>query len=206
VFARSSTIHAQPAMIKAGIAYVRDTVMPAMSHIEGFVGLSLMVDRQTGRCIATSAWQTGQEMRASAERVGPIRDAAAETFGGPAEVEEWEVVVMHRAHHARPGTCMRATWTRTDPARAEEAVDVFKFGTLAKIEDLPGFCSASLMINRAEGRAVTTVGYDDRAALEASREPGAAVRDEAAREAAVEVLEVAEFDLAIAHLHIPEMV
>lgn len=206
MFARASTIHAQASMIDAGIAHVRDTAMPAMSHIEGFVGLSLMVDRQSGRCIATSAWETGQAMRASAARVAPVRDGAAAAFGGPAEVEEWEVAVLHRAHHAHPGTCIRATWTRTDPGGIPAAMDLFKFGTLAKIEDLPGFCSASLLVNRAAGRAVTTVGYDDRRALDASRERGAEVRDEATRKAATEVLEVAEFDLEIAHLHVPETV
>ncbi len=113
---------------------------------------------------------------------------------------------MHRAHHARPGTCMRAVWSRTDPAHADEAMDVFKFGTLSQIEDLPGFCSASLLINRAEGRAVVTVAYDSRDALERSREPGAAVRAQAALAADTDVLEVAEFDLEVAHLHIPETV
>jgi heme-degrading monooxygenase HmoA len=206
VFARSSTINAQVSMIDPGVAHLRDSVMPAMTHIDGFVGLSLMVDRETGRCIATSAWRSEEAMHASSERVGTIRDGAAEVFGGTAEVEEWEVAVMHRAHHARPGTCVRATWTRADAAHVEEAVDSFKFGTLALIEDLPGFCSASLLINRGEGRAVVTVGYDDLEALVRSREPGAAVRNDAAREAAADVLDVAEFDLEIAHLHVPESV
>ena len=206
MFARSSTIHANASMIDAGIAHVRDTVMPAMTHIDGFVGLSLMVDRETGKCIATSAWRTEQAMRASADRAGTIRDSAAQAFGGAAEVEEWEVAVLHRAHHARPGTCMRATWSRTDPAHIDEAMDVFKFGTLSQIEDLTGFCSASLLINRAEGRAVVTVAYDSRDALDRSRVPGAAVRDEAAREADLDVLDVAEFDLEVAHLHVPESV
>ncbi len=206
MFARSSTIHAQAAMIDAGIAHVRETVIPALTHIDGFVGLSLMVDRGTGRCIATSAWRTEQAMDASADRVGTIRDDAAEAFGGTAEVEELEVAVMHRAHHTRPGTCMRATWSRTDPAHINEAIDVFKFGTLPQIEDLPGFCSASLLVNRAEGRAVVTVAYDNRVALDRSRQPGAAVRDAAAREADLDVLDVAEFDLEVAQLHVPETV
>lgn len=206
MFARSSTIQAQPSMIDAGIAHIRDTVMPAMSHIDGFVGLSLMVDRVTGRCIATSAWRTEQAMRESAQRVAAIRDAAGQILGGAAEVEEWEVALMHRAHHARPGTCMRATWTRTDPTHVDQSTDVFKMRTLAQIEDLPGFCSASLLVDRATGRAVVTVGYDDRDALDRSRRPGAAVRETAARDAALEILDVGEFDLELAHLHVPEMV
>jgi heme-degrading monooxygenase HmoA len=55
--------------------------MPALQGIDGFVGLSLLVDRGSGRCIATSAWQSEEAMRASAESVRPIRDRAAETFG-----------------------------------------------------------------------------------------------------------------------------
>jgi len=193
-------------MIDAGIAHIRETVIPALTHIDGFVGLSLMVDRGTGRCIATSAWRTEQAMHASADRVGTIRDDAAEAFGGTAEVEELEVAVMHRAHHTRPGTCMRAMWSRTDPAHINEAIDVFKFGTLPQIEDLPGFCSTSLLVNRDEGRAVVTVAYDNRVALDRSRQPGAAVRDAVAREADLDVLDVAEFDLEVAQLHVPETV
>lgn len=206
MFARSSTIYAQAPLIDTGIAHVRDTVMPRMSHLDGFVGLSLMVDRDSGRCIATSAWLSAQDMQASRKLVDAIRDDAGKVFGGTAQVEEWEIAVLHRAHHSRPGTCMRATWTRTDPARTDAAVDSFKFSTLSAIEDLPGFCSASLLINRAEGRAVVTVGYDNRTALELSRRPALDVRETGAQQAEVEVLDVAEFDLAVAHLHVPELV
>lgn len=208
MFARTTTINAAPAMIEAGIAYVRDTTMPAMSHIDGYRGLSLLVDRESGRCIATSAWRDEEAMRASANRVSVIRDEAARVFGGTTSVEEWEVAVMHRAHHARPGTCMRVTWSRleADDERTAEAMDLFKFGTLAKIEDLPGFCSASLLVNRAQARTAVSVAYDDRTALEQSRDAGAAVRDEATQRTDADVIEVAEFDLVIARLHVPETV
>ena len=206
MFARSSTIHAQTSQIDAGILYVNDTVMPAMSHIPGFVGLSLMVNRDSGRCIATSAWRDEAAMHDSGERATAIRDGAAAAFGGMAQVEEWGIVVMHRAHHARTGSCMRVTWFSTDPAGVDEAVETFKLGTLAKIEDLPGFCSASLMVNDAGDRAVVSVGYDDREALALSRDSGTRVRDEAIQETGSDVLEVAEFDLVVAHMHVPEMV
>src|SRR5271170_675195 len=69
VYARSTTIQAQPLSVDIGIAHVRDVVMPALQEIEGCVGLSLLVDRQSGSCIATSAWESMQAMRASAGRV-----------------------------------------------------------------------------------------------------------------------------------------
>ncbi len=207
MFARSTSIDAQPSMIDKGIAHVRDTVMPALSHLDGYLGLSLMVDRKMGRGIVTTGWRSQDAMRISADRVIAIRDEAVRTFGASgASVEGWEVAVMHRAHHAREGTWMRATWIGLDDADVADAIETFKHGTLAKIEDLPGFCSASLLVNRDDGRAVTTVGYDDRSSLEYSREGANAVREQAARQMDAHVLEVAEFELALAHLHVPEMV
>jgi len=194
-------------MIDDGISHVRDAVMPALSHLDGYLGLSLMIDREKGRGIVTTAWRSEDAMRDSADRVMAIRDAAVSAFGASrADVDGWEVAVMHRAHHAREGSCVRASWLRLGKDDVADAIETFKHGTLAKIEDLPGFCSASLFINRAEGRAVTTVGYDDRSSLEYSREGANAVRDEAARQMEADVLDVAEFELALAHLHVPEMV
>jgi hypothetical protein len=166
-----------------------------------------MVDRRMGRGIVTTAWRSKDAMRTSADRVIAIRDEAVRAFGASgAGVEGWEVAVMHRAHHAREGTWMRSTWVGLDDADVAAAIEAFKQGTLAMIEDLPGFCSASLLVNRPDGRAVTTVGYDDRSSLEYSREGANAVREQAARQMEAQVLEVAEFELALAHLHVPEMV
>ncbi len=82
VYARSTTIQAQSECIDTGIAHVRDVVMPALQGMDGCIGVSLLVDRQSGRCIATSAWETAEAMHASREQVTPIRDRCAEMFGG----------------------------------------------------------------------------------------------------------------------------
>ena len=207
MFARSSTILAQASMIDAGMAHVRDEVMPSMRGIDGYAGLSLMIDRESGRCIATSSWQSEEAMRASAGRVDDIRNRAADAFGGTAEVEEWEVGLMHRAHPAPDGACVRVTWTRAgDLSQIDRAIDVVKLGALPSVEQLEGFCSASLLVNRGNGRAVMAVTYDDRDALARTREQGAAVRASTIRDAGLEMLDVGEFELALAHLHVPEMV
>jgi heme-degrading monooxygenase HmoA len=206
VYARSTTIQAQPASIDAGIAHVRDEVLPALQQLDGFVGLSMMVDRESGRCIATSAWQSQDAMRASADRVEPVRNRAAEILGGSAEVEEWEIAVMHRDHPTHEGACVRATWTQVDPAGVDGAIEAYRTSALPKLEALNGFCSASLMVNRETGRSVSAASYESRADMEASREQTNQIRTAATQQAKATVLEVAEFELAVAHLRVPELV
>ncbi|WP_328387458.1 antibiotic biosynthesis monooxygenase [Nocardia sp. NBC_00416] len=205
MFARSTTIQAQPSAIDAGIAHMRDVVLPALQEIPGCIGLSLLVDRATGHCIATTAWGSEDAMNDSRERVGPLRDRALTTFGASAQIEEWEIAGLHRAQHANEGACVRATWVKTDPSRLESAVEIYKAATLPAMEDLEGFCSASLMINRKSGRAVSCTSYASAEAMRAGREQSASLRVDAARRTGVEALDVREFELALAHLRVPEM-
>jgi heme-degrading monooxygenase HmoA len=206
VYARSTTIQAQPSSIDDGIAYLRDEVMPALQEIDGCVGVSLLVDRESGRCIATSAWETDEAMHASAERVQPIREQAAEKFGGSANVEEWEIAALHRDHRSGAGACARVTWVSGDADRMDQNVEYYKTAVLPDLENLEGFCSASLLINRASGRAVSCATFDSREAMERNREQSMALKNEKIQEANVEELDEREFELAIAHLRVPELV
>jgi len=205
VYARSTTVQANRKSIDAGIAHIRDEVLPALQRMDGCIGLSMLVDRESGRCIATSSWDSESAMRAAAERVGPIRDRAAEILGGTARVEEWEILLMHRDHRSNEGACARLTWMHLDPADIDRAVDVYKMASIPAMEELEGFCSASLLVDRASGRAVSTATYDSREALERNREQAGAVRAAGSQETRAEVLEVCEFELALAHLRVPEM-
>ena len=205
MYARSSTIQAQPSAIDAGIAHVRDAVMPALGSIEGFTGLSLLVDRSSGHCIATSAWESEEAMRASEQSVRPVRDQAAELLGGTAQVEEWEIAGLHRDHRSGEGSCVRATWVKVGPDQIDRGIDLFKMTVLPALEELEGFCSASLMIDRASGRGVSSVVYDSFDAMERNRDQLDRLRDAATQEAGAEVLDERDFELAIAHLRVPEM-
>lgn len=205
MYARSTTIQAQPSSIDAGIAHVRDEVMPVLQGMAGFVGVSLLVDRQSGRCIATSAWETEEAMRASAEELRPIRDRAAQMFGGTADTDEWEIAALHRDHNAPNGAGVRATWVKVPQDQMDQGIEHYKSSVLPQLEDLDGFCSASLLVDRASGRGVASVTFDSLDAMERNRDQATALKIASMREAGVEELDEREFELALAHLRVPEL-
>lgn len=205
MYARSTTIHADLAALDTGIAFVRDEVMPALQAIEGNIGLSMLVDRASGMCIATSAWESREAMQASEDGVRLLRERAAEMLRGRTQVEMWEIAVLHRDHVSRPGSGVRATWLQVPPDRVDSALDMYRMASLPAMQELEGFCSASLLVDRSTGRSVSSVTYDSVEAMLRNREHASALRDAASQEAAAEVLGVHEFELALAHLHVPEM-
>lgn len=206
MYARFSTFHAQLSAIDAGIAYVRDDVMMTMQHLEGFVGLSMLVDRTSGLCIATSAWKTHENMRASAQKAGGLRERASVILGSPASVEEFEIALLHRAHRAQAGSRVRGTFCELEPSKMDTMLDTFKMATLPTIEDFTGFSSAGLFVNRETGRACLSVTYDSEEALASTRMNANDLRERTLREYGATLDEVCEFELSYAHFHVPELV
>ena len=205
VYARSTRVQARPDAIDTGIAHLRDRVMPALMDTQGCVGLSLIVDRNSGRCIATTSWEDEESMRASEQSVESIRSEAAGQFGGTVEnVDRWEIAVMHREHRAQEGACVRCIWLRGPDV--DRAIEAYRTRVLPSVEKMDGFCSASFFVDRGSGRAVSAVAWDTREAMERSREQVNELRTGVTQDLGAEVLEVAEFELAIAHLRAPELV
>ena len=204
--ARSTTFRGRPEQVDAGIGFVRDEVLPAVTAMDGCLGMSLLVDRSHGACVGTTAWVDEAALRAAEPSLRRLPERGEEVFAVPPEVRVWEIAVLHRVRPAPQGACARVTWTRVDPVGVDQQLYVFRVGTLPQIEDLPGFCSASLLVDRATGRAALAAVYESRAALEATRQAAADVRAKTAARTGVEVLDVAELEVAIARLRVPETV
>jgi hypothetical protein len=206
VYARSTTIRAHPESLESGIALVRDEIMPMVLGMEGCVGMSMLVDRLAGRSIVTTAWQSKEAMDATVDRVRPLRERASEVLGGRPQVDEWEIAVMHRDHNSAPGACVRAIWVRMPPEQMDHGVDVYRMTVLPAMQELEGFCSASLMVDRREGYSVASVTFDSREAMDRSRQQSEEMRERNLRELGFELMDVGEFELALAHLRVPELV
>jgi hypothetical protein len=206
VYARSTTIDGRPGALDDGIAHVRAHLMPAALEIDACVGLSVLVDGRSGSCIVTTAWETEEALRVAESRLRPHHDRLAELLGGCPEDEDWEIAVLHRDHISRPGACVRTVRVQAEPELTDHGVDLYREVLLPQIEGFEGFCSASLLVDRPSGHAVSSVTFDSRDAMRHTRSLAAVVRDESTHEASAEILDVAEFELALAHLRVPELV
>jgi heme-degrading monooxygenase HmoA len=199
VYARSTTFHGRPDGVEAAIGFIQHEAWPMLEAIEGCRGLSMLVDRDSGHCIATSAWESEEAMRASDAAVQPIRERGRDILGGSMEMDEWEITLMHRMQH---GECCRVSWLQGD---VEALNDTMRMGILPELEQTAGFCGASLLVSRSDGLGCATTVWETRVAMEASRSAADDMRNRAAQDASGQIVDVREFELAFAHLHVPEM-
>jgi quinol monooxygenase YgiN len=204
MYARSTTISADPDRLDTGTTYVREESMPVLRGMTGCAGLSLLADRGSGRCILTTSWQDEDALRASRDGVRPHLEATAAALGGRPDVQEWEMAAMHRVHEGHSAACSRVTWLRTEPGAVQRAVDAVRLSLMPKLDDLPGFCSVSVMVRAEEGLAVASVSYDSWADLAQADAGAREFREEFAPPRGIEVLDSGDFDLVLAHLGVPE--
>ena len=76
---------------------------------EGCIGLSMICDRESGLCIATSAWSTENAMTSSEQAMQPLRQRGGEILGAQPSVDQWEIAVLHRHAMSGEGACVRCT-------------------------------------------------------------------------------------------------
>lgn len=61
MFARLTIMQADVDRIDEGIEVYRDSVVPAAKSQKGFRGISLLVDRQTGKAISIGLWDSEED-------------------------------------------------------------------------------------------------------------------------------------------------
>ena len=74
---------------------VESEALPILREQSGFKGFTVLGDRSSGRVVATSYWDSEDDMRASEDAVRESREAAAEAIGasGGPQVTQYEVLL-----------------------------------------------------------------------------------------------------------------
>ena len=93
--ARVTTMTLDPSKIDAAAQHFREHDLPTIEAMDGFKGFTLLVDRESGRVIGTSYWESEQALRATDDKVREARRHVAEEGGasGEPEVAVYEVAI-----------------------------------------------------------------------------------------------------------------
>ena len=96
MYARTTTVRGDPRAVEDGVAFIRNDVWPMVQRMDGCIGMSMLANREAGRCIVTSAWASEDAMRASATEVQESRRQAAEVLRADAfDIAAWVIAVLH---------------------------------------------------------------------------------------------------------------
>lgn len=201
---RATTISADPSRVDELIRFAAEQVAPVCDGLRGSLGLSMFADRTTGTCTISTAWESEQDRDDSDGALRPLRAKAGDLFGAAPAVELLEMAVLDRRRPAEPGFWARMTRVAIDPAHVDDAIDAYGATTLPALELLDGFCSAVLLVDRARGAGVSSVVFDSRAALEASRAQADEIRRTSAEKAGAQVVEVRESEVVLAGIRTPQ--
>jgi len=92
VYARISTLEGSPEHIDEGLRQAREVVLPGARQMDGFKGMIALGDRQSGKTLGITFWESEEAMHASEEAANRLREESAEASGETiAGVERYEV-------------------------------------------------------------------------------------------------------------------
>ena len=95
MFARVSTFQGPPDRTADGIRVAREQILPAARLQDGFVGIYLLFDRESGRSLSITLWETEEDMKASEDAALRARTESAEAAGEIiVGVERYEVALQ----------------------------------------------------------------------------------------------------------------
>lgn len=182
------------------MTFQRDESVPAILAMPRCIGMSVLGDRTSGMCIVTTAWQSRDDMHASVSKIRPIRERTGKILGAAPELEEWEVAAMHRQQGSATATCARVTWLKVESSAADLLIDDFVSITLPALNQIRGFCGASLLVNREWGRAAVSVAYDNPDAVNSRL-----ARSDGKSQLGTNIITVRDFDTVMPHLRVPDL-
>jgi heme-degrading monooxygenase HmoA len=96
MYARATNVQVSPDKVDEAIQLFRDSVVPAAKQQRGWKGVSLFVERKTGKLQSIGLWETEADAQATGEGSAYLQEQFAKfanLFTAPPVVTHYEVVV-----------------------------------------------------------------------------------------------------------------
>src|SRR2546421_669931 len=126
MYTRVVKLQVEPAQGDEGIKAWTEGVLPVLKRQPGFLGVTLVGDRETGRGLVVSYWETERAMAEAREQVRPEAIKVMSATGGTIGADDtYEVAVMERLQPAKAGVFVRLTTVHGKPELAAEGIADF---------------------------------------------------------------------------------
>jgi quinol monooxygenase YgiN/predicted ester cyclase len=191
---RVNMMSGDPALLGEAVRYLDGTVRSEVEAAPGSRGLAVCTNADLGNCIVASYWDSAEAMAASEQTVQVPRKQMTELMKGTVTVEQYEVPVFVRRSPAPAGAGIRAIRIDSGPQGVDAIIDEFRNQTVPST-DIGGLCSVHLLTDRASGRCMIVVAFQDADAMAASRAQGARLRASLADVTHAQVRSVEEYRL-----------
>ncbi len=98
MYARASTMNGDPAKVDESAKMLESTLYAQLEQVDGFRAVVALAQRDTGKSLVVTFWDSEDAMAASEERANQMRSSAAAEIGaeGAPQVERYEVLFERR--------------------------------------------------------------------------------------------------------------
>jgi hypothetical protein len=93
MYARVNTFEGAVDRIDDGVRDIQERIVPWARETDGCKGAIALVDRESGKTIGITLWESQEAMLASETSAAELRSGSADVMGGSPQVERYEVAV-----------------------------------------------------------------------------------------------------------------
>src|SRR5438105_13010385 len=121
--------------------------LSALNSLPGFLGTTLLMNRESGAGMSVTYWQSAETMQASEEAGASIRAQAAKDGVQIGEIDRFELLVQERIAPPRADTVVRVNDLPGSPSKADDLAKLTREAT-PTLKSIPGFRAVLMGANR----------------------------------------------------------
>jgi heme-degrading monooxygenase HmoA len=197
---RMTRITASPENLERAIGTFDQNVATPYREQRGFAGIALAVDRQAGRAVGVTFWESEAALNATDDLAKDIRArSGAENGLQFDEVESYEVAIQERAQPAKAGTFLRGNRGQGPVDRLDQAVRELS-DNIPAVKAQKGFRSLVCGVNRKNGKFFISSVWDTAADRDASEGAVKSLRQQITQTAQAGQIEVEHYEVVYADI------
>jgi heme-degrading monooxygenase HmoA len=109
-FVRTNDVTAAKAQVDATLAFMRDSALPAIKQLNGYRALLIFVNRESGRMLVSSVWNTAADREASESVVSGLRRQAIDQAQAQApRITRYETILAEVSPAAQQAASVATT-------------------------------------------------------------------------------------------------